>query len=269
MSYPTLIESLDYELILANLLDKARDIPGWTAELESDPVVKLLEIVAYRELGLRAHINHVAISNLVQFAKGDDLDAAAAFYQIVRLPDESDQRFRNRLFAHIRGLAGNGTRESYHARAMAAHSDVIDVAVYRLAPGKINIAVWGSNAAVIAVKAALTAPDKEMLGIDVNVFAAKQHVIDVAATVFVSHNAPLDVDILIIEQLRDCARRETGFGRPLAVSQLVAWLHEPLGGTADIVNKVQISAPMADINVDADELWAIGSIDLRVVRDRI
>lgn len=259
--YPKLVEALDYEAIRTALLARARQINGWTAELESDPVVKLLEIAAYRELTLRAHINHTAISNLIQFATGSDLDAAAAWYRVTRLAEEPDARFRSRLFNHIFALSGNGTQQSYLAKAMAAHAAVIDVVAYRPSPGKVNVAVWGSADAVNAVAVALTADDVEMLGIDVAVYAATVHQFDVRATVTVARHAPSNAKTQMVAALRARSDADRGFGKPLAASQIVAWLH-----AADYVEKVSLQAPQADINTAADELWQIGAVDLVVRR---
>ncbi len=265
-NYPSLIEKLDYEAVLEALMNKARAIDGWTAELESDPVLKLLEIVAYRELVLRAHINHVAISNLAQFAIGDDLDAIGEFYQYPRLPDESDARYRKRLFYAIRAMASNGTWESYMAKALGAHIDVIDVVAYRLAPGKVNVAVWGRDDAIAAVKDSLTGEAHEMLGIDVNVFAAKTHTLDVSAQIYVAANAPANIAELVAENVVALSKQEAAFGKPLPRSQIIAWLHANIAG-ADVVEKAVLLAPTTDLTPAADELWQIGAVAVEVLSD--
>src|SRR5690606_17245852 len=55
---PDVVQALDYETILAELqVDLAARLPDFDAFLESDPAIKLLEIVAYRELLLRQRVN--------------------------------------------------------------------------------------------------------------------------------------------------------------------------------------------------------------------
>lgn len=51
---PEVVEPLDFEGIYQDLLATFRALmgDGWTAPLESDPVVKLLELCAYREVQL-------------------------------------------------------------------------------------------------------------------------------------------------------------------------------------------------------------------------
>lgn len=59
---PEVIENLDFETIYQQLLGDFREAMAgeWTAEVESDPVLKLLQLAAYRELLLRARINDAA-----------------------------------------------------------------------------------------------------------------------------------------------------------------------------------------------------------------
>ena len=59
---PQIIEEPEFEKILEQMrADLHRRAPGFTAgQLESDPAVKLLEALAYREMLLRARINRAA-----------------------------------------------------------------------------------------------------------------------------------------------------------------------------------------------------------------
>ena len=56
-----------------------------TLELESEPVTKLLQENAYRELLLRQRINEAAQAVMVAYAMGGDLDQLAANYNVKRL----------------------------------------------------------------------------------------------------------------------------------------------------------------------------------------
>jgi phage-related baseplate assembly protein len=73
---PEVVEPLDFEVIYQDLLATFRALmgEGWTAPLESDPVVKLLELAAYREVQLRARINDAARAVLLAYAVGADLE---------------------------------------------------------------------------------------------------------------------------------------------------------------------------------------------------
>ena len=96
---PQAIEPLDFEAALADLIAYfTAHYPGFTAALESDPVIKLLETAAYREVAsVRARINDVVRALLLAFATGADLEHLAAFYEVVKLPGETDDALRERV----------------------------------------------------------------------------------------------------------------------------------------------------------------------------
>lgn len=139
---PGIVEELDAERILAALLAgfKAR-FPAFTAALESEPVVKLLENAAYREVYVRAHINDAARSTLLAFAGGADLDHLAVFYGVSRLTAEEDATLRRRVLSRIQGWANAGGAAHYRYWALSADADVQDVAVFSPMPGLVHIAV--------------------------------------------------------------------------------------------------------------------------------
>jgi len=83
---PAVIEALDFEAVRAEMLaDFKSRFPGFTADLESDPVVKLIETAAYRELSLRQRINEAARAVMLATSNGTDLDHLAALYGVQRL----------------------------------------------------------------------------------------------------------------------------------------------------------------------------------------
>ena len=72
---PDVVEALDFEGIFNRLrADFLTRYPEFTAFVESDPAIKLLEVVAYSELVLRQRINDAARSVLIAYALGGDLD---------------------------------------------------------------------------------------------------------------------------------------------------------------------------------------------------
>ena len=130
---PRVVEALSYEAILAaakaDFAERLRPhLPNIDEilQLESDPVVKLLESHAYRELLYRARVNDAALAHLLAFATGADLDHKGAFYGLARLDGESDERYRRRIQLRVRALAGNGTREHYELAALTASQSVRD-----------------------------------------------------------------------------------------------------------------------------------------------
>jgi phage-related baseplate assembly protein len=142
---PQLLESLDFEAIYARKLEQFKAIyPDWSAVLESDPVVKLLELSAYQELMLRAWVNDAAVSTMLAYARGTDLDNKAADYGVSRLlmtpanPDaeppieavyEEDERLRYRCQMALEGLSVAGSRGAYLFHSLSASAWVTDASV--------------------------------------------------------------------------------------------------------------------------------------------
>ena len=129
---PEVVETLDFETILqvhrADLLARYPEAAA-VIDLESEPLNKLLQAHAYRELLYRQRVNEAARAHLLAFATGADLDHKAAFYGLTRLAGESDERLRARVQLRIKSLAGNGTREAYELTAMTA-SQICSVCLF-------------------------------------------------------------------------------------------------------------------------------------------
>jgi len=85
---PSIVEALDYEAILAATKNELQFIaPEIDVDnlLESDPISKLLQVVAYREMHLRQRINESAQGVMLATATGPNLDNLAALVNIKRL----------------------------------------------------------------------------------------------------------------------------------------------------------------------------------------
>jgi phage-related baseplate assembly protein len=66
---PDLVDTLDFEDIYQEKLEHFSSIyADWSAALESDPVVKLIELAAYREVRFRAQVNDAARAVLLAFS---------------------------------------------------------------------------------------------------------------------------------------------------------------------------------------------------------
>ena len=123
LATPQIIEELSLNEILEEMRIKFVSIATeFTAYLESDPLIKLMEIAAFRELLLRQRINQAAKANLLAFAIENDLDNLAAFYGINRRENETDDELRIRTQAKIEGWSSAGSQAAYKFHALNSDS---------------------------------------------------------------------------------------------------------------------------------------------------
>lgn len=143
---PEVLESLDFEDLYQEVLANFRLGMGdnWTAQLESDPIVKLLELAAYQKLLGRARVNDAAKASLLAYARGTDLDNRAADFNVTRLtltaadPDavsprlavmEKDDALLYRTQLSLEGLSVAGSSGAYEFHALTASANVASVSV--------------------------------------------------------------------------------------------------------------------------------------------
>ena len=155
---PQVLESLDFEAVYQEELSVFRTYLGdnWNAELESDPVVKLLELGAYRRLQTRARLNDAAKSLLLAYAQRTDLDHLAANVRLKRLVTqqadtqsvppvaqvlEQDDALRERIQLVYEGLTTAGPRNSYILHARNASALVADAQAQSPGPAHVVITV--------------------------------------------------------------------------------------------------------------------------------
>lgn len=155
---PLIIEQPDFETIFAARKARLIELAPHLApalELESEPLVKLLQEDSYRELILRAAVQDAGAGNLLAFASGAVLDHLAAFYGVKRLviqeadasvsPPieellEDDARLRARVQLAPEGFTTAGSIGSYTFWALSASAEVKDVAILQTAnPGEVRV----------------------------------------------------------------------------------------------------------------------------------
>ena len=110
---PAVIQTLDVEGIIsarkADIVARLRDIDEELADeiaailtLESEPMTKLQESGAYRETLHYARVNDAARAVLLATSFGTNLDNLGAFYKVVRMDGENDERFKHRISFSLR-----------------------------------------------------------------------------------------------------------------------------------------------------------------------
>jgi hypothetical protein len=83
---PEVVEQLSYEAIRAAIVDQlVAELPAFDATVTSDPAVKVLEVVAYREMLIRQQFNERARQVMLAYATGSNLDQLGALLDVGRL----------------------------------------------------------------------------------------------------------------------------------------------------------------------------------------
>ncbi|WP_264683277.1 MULTISPECIES: baseplate assembly protein [unclassified Wolbachia] len=146
MQTSNIIEKLSYEEIFSRMKEElvCRD-ETFSALVESDPAIKILEVAAWRELLLRERINEAVKGNLLKFATGEDLDSLAEFYGVERQNEEDDEHFRKRIKAKIKGWLTGG---NYRYYALSADRRVKDALVESLVPGKVQVSILSTQTGI-------------------------------------------------------------------------------------------------------------------------
>lgn len=267
---PEVVETLDFETILqAHRADLLARYPAAAAviDLESEPLNKLLQAHAYRELLYRQRVNEAARAHLLAFATGADLDHKAAFYGLPRLAGESDERLRARVQLRIKSLAGNGTREAYELTAMTASQNVRDARATQPFPGRVHLLLWCHDAAqakatLATVLSAINADDGRPLGVPVTVALARARAINITAAIEREAGAPADLAQRLVVTLADALATYARLGRDVPRSWITARLH-----TAQVaaVRFPDPAAPAESTPLDDDEYPTLGVVHIEDV----
>lgn len=270
---PPVVEPLDFETILAEMradvVTRAPDLAD-VLTLESEPIVKLLETAAYRELLMRQRVNDAARAVMLAFATLGDLDQLAAIFGVERLEIspadpvaippvaavyEADDDFRGRIQISLEAQSTAGPAGAYEFWTLTADADVKDAAISSPAPGEVLVTVLSrsgdgtpAQAVLDAVTATLTDEDVRPLTDQVTVQSATIVPFMIDATLYL-FNGPDSAVVLsaanaALDTYLDDSR---AIGRDVTVSGIHAALHQ--AG----VQRVVLTSPAADIVIGADE----------------
>lgn len=190
---PNLLQPVDHSAALAARLDRLvallaeAGIPFDVESLKTDPLVITEEAGAYRDTLQAQAINDAARQLLVAFARGTNLDHRGAGVSTPRLPDETDDHYRERIANALERPSTAGSAAGYREHAKAADADVFDVAIVRPGPPRVRVYVLGyagapSSATLAAVTAAVSTEDVRPMNDVVEVLAADVVAITVTGT---------------------------------------------------------------------------------------
>jgi phage-related baseplate assembly protein len=236
-------------------------------ELESDPIVKLLQENTYREILLRQRINEAAQAVMVAYAIGSDLEQLAANNNVRRLtitPEdptavppveavmESDPDLRQRIPAAMEGLSVAGPSAAYEFHARSADGRVADASAVSPSPANVTVTVLsregdGTAAAdlLAVVTAALNDESVRPVADRVTVQSATivNYTIDAKLYLYPGPEAE-PIKAAAIERLQTYIKAQSRLGRDIRKSAIYGALH------VEGVQRVELTAPAADVVLD-------------------
>lgn len=262
MQQPDVIEKLSYEEIFSRMKEElVHGDTTFTALIESDPAMKILEVAAWRELLLRQRINEAATANLLAFATGNDLNHLAKFYGVDRKDEESDDSFRKRVKAKIVGWSTGGSKEHYRYSALSADSRVKDALVESLIPGSVQISILSTNGVppeelLEVVRKKVTQDDVRVLTDTVEVVSCKIIPINIYAKIT---TVPQDIIETAKKQFIEKFEESKGLGWNVTRSWIIANLF------VEGIENIEVIQPGKDIVVKGNECVCLGSLAVELM----
>lgn len=280
---PAVVEPLDFESIyqeqLAYFQSSMGD--GWTAVLESDPVVKLIELAAYREVMLRGRVNDAARAVMLAYATGSDLDQIGANYQVERLlidpgdakaipprqpAYEADEDYRRRIQLSFEGYTTAGSEQSYIFHGLSADPEVLDVSAISPGPGAVTVYVlsrigdgMASEVLLANVAKVLNADEVRPMTDRLTVQSASIVRYSIVATLTVLPGPDASVVRDAAQAAAESyAKAQHVLGQGVTLSGIYAALHQPG------VQRVDLSSPSSNLAVAISEASFCESIQLTV-----
>lgn len=275
---PDVVESLDYETILADrkaallelISEEQRAEVEETLALESEPLTKLLEENAYRELVWRQRVNEASRAVMLAYAEKADLDQVGANFHVERLtidegdPDavpqvpptfESDREFRRRIQLSPEGYTTAGSKGSYEFHALGADAQVRDAQAITPAPGQVTVYVLareGNGEATPelqeVVEQTLSADEIRPMTDQVSVqsVAVNEYTVEAELTTFSGPDAEL-VRQAAVEAITAYVEEQHRIGYDITLSGLYAALHQ------EGVQNVTLTSPAASLIIGDGE----------------
>lgn len=254
---PQVVEQIDYEVILAERKayaislwpeDEQEEIAGRLA-LESEPLTKLIQENAYREMVWRQRVNEASLAVMLSSAAGSDLDQIAGNFNVKRLiiqaanaqavppvPQvlESDDALRERAQMAFEGLSTAGPRNSYIFHARASDGRVADATAQSPSPAVALVTIQSTvedgtaNQELIdLVDAYLNDEDRRPVADRLIVQGAEVLPYEVTATLYLKTLGPEAEPVLAAarEQLEAFVNQRRRLGMQVSESAVHAALH--------------------------------------------
>ncbi|ROS05676.1 phage-related baseplate assembly protein [Sinobacterium caligoides] len=270
---PDIVETLDYEDVFRSIKDQFDDIyPDISVDslYESEPIIKLLELFAYREMYLRARINEAVRQVMLTTATGTNLENLAALVGVERrvlIPEdadssppvmaiyEDDESLRKNTLYAFEGASTAGPRGAYIAHAKYADARVKDVYVDSLKEGEVTVWVLSREDNGLPKQEILDAVVNQLNDDDVRPITDKVNVLPATVKDFkldaeLYFNPGINVEEVLTRSksaVSEYLDDQQFLGRPITIAGLYAALYRPG------VSNVLLKSPAADCLVSASE----------------
>lgn len=264
---PDVLIPIDYENMLAAIkADLISRDPSLTdaLSLESDPLTKLLESVAYLHMLKTNQVNQTAKAMLLAYATGTTLDHLASAVNVSRLlvkqgnPNavppmldiyESDEAFRRRIQLEPE-RASAGSEGAYMFWALSSDGDVRDISVVTATAGVVTVYVQSHSELVASdilkekVRQAVDNPNRKPFTDQVRIASGQPFGFDVQAELTLYPGPDKDVVMATARAELDKYLEKV---RYLGYDVTISGLHHALHQAG--VQRVKLLAPLTDINL--------------------
>ncbi|MCS2154706.1 baseplate J/gp47 family protein [Scandinavium goeteborgense] len=287
---PQVVEMPEFQALLQQRIAELQFIdPTFDALVESDPAIKQLEILVYREMVNVARFNSGARAVLLAYAKGTNLDQLGNNFDVPRqvvtpaddttippteaeMEDDDRYRLRIRLSWYARNTAGS--IQAYEYFTLSADPGITDAGVYGPAesedipPGHVHVYPLSSDgegtpsdALLQTVSDALNEEYVRPLTDYVSVLAPTVITYEVNATLIIADGPDANtVEDAAEKGMQRYADSVHKIGTAVSLAGVYRALKQPG------VDDVQLDSPLATIPVGIGEVSFCTGINLTVVR---
>lgn len=266
MPFPDIIETLDFEVIFEEVMaELIARLPDFSVPADTDPLHKVLQVYAYREMLIRQQFNDRARGCFLAYAEAADLDNLGALFNVVRLQlapgdpvnnipptMESDIELRRRIQLAPEGFSVAGPEGAYIFHALSASPEVLDASAISPAPGEVMVTVLArlgagtpSQELLDTVEHALTSESVRPLTDKVTVQAAA--IVDYRIEAVLYTYVGPDSALVLAEskrRLQQYVEESRRLGRDIPRSALYSMLH------VEGIQRVELQDPLEDLVLD-------------------
>lgn len=282
---PQVVEAISFEDIFSQVKSTFLSFYPEASEvlsLESEPLTKMLQCLAYQAMILRQRANDSAVAVMLAYAQKSDLDQIAARFGVPRLliqpgnPNatpptedvyEKDDSFRARIPLSLEGYTTAGSEGSYVFHGMSADGRVKDISAISPMPGKVAVYVLSrdgdgtaSEELLAKVTAALNAEKVRPITDEVTVQSSSIVTYNIEATLVLYPGPDAGVAVAMSQAAaREYADSMHRNGFDVALSGIYQALHVP-----GMVQSVTLIEPTANVIVSPGQAAYCQSINITV-----